>query len=209
MSDDRFGAIAIHPDPAPPSQRPKKTTRPKPGQRSKPDRPGPGQKKTPRWPILAAIPVVLLLLYGAGGFLLGPSLVTGYLSDSLQQIANMGCMAGEVRFNPFTMRLQLHDVTSDVGGDNGLSGQSSAPEVPLFKADRVAMDLNLISLLRSDLACNQLDIQGLTISLIRYPNKSYNLPSPVKVPRPTPMPPSFSRSIISGSATAKFSLTTV
>jgi len=177
MSDDRFGAIAIHPDPAPPSQRPKKTTRP--GQRSKPHKPTPEHKKAQHWPILAAIPVVLLLLYGAGGFLLGPTLVSGYISDSLQQMANMGFTAGEARFNPFTMRLQLHDVTSDVAGDNGQLDQSSAPEVPLFKADRVAMDLNLISLLRSGLACNQLDTQGLTISLIRYPDKSYNLPPPV------------------------------
>ncbi len=180
MSDDRFGAIAIQPDPAPPSQRPKKPTRPKPGQRSKPHKPTPDHKKTPRWPILAAIPVVLLLLYGVGGFLLGPTLVTGYLSDSLQQMANMGFTAGEARFNPFTMGLQLHDVTSDADGDIGQSGQSSAPEVPFFKADRVAMDLNMISLLRSGLACNQLEIQGLTISLTRYPDKSYNLPPPAK-----------------------------
>ena len=180
MSDDRFGAIAIHPDPAPPSQRSKKPPRPKPGQRSKPDKPGPGQKKTPRWPILAAIPVVLLLLYGAGGFLLCPSLLTGHLSDSLQRMANMGFTVGEARFNPFTMRLQLHDVTSDVAGDNTQPGQSSAPEVPLFKVDHVAMELNLISLLRNGLACKRVNLQGATISLIRFPDKSYNTPPPVK-----------------------------
>jgi len=180
MSDDRFGAIAIHPDPAPPSQRSKKPPRPKPGQRSKPDKPGPGLKKTQRWPILAAIPVVLFLLYGAGGFLLGPSLVAGYLSDSLRQMANIGFTAGEARFNPFTMRLQLHDITSDVTGDNGQPGQSSAPEVALFKVDHVAMDLNPGSLLRDGLACNRLDVRGLTISLIRYPDKSYNLHPPAK-----------------------------
>lgn len=177
MSDDRFGAITIQPDPGtPPQPQPKKSARPKPGRRSKPDRPDQGAKKNRTWLILAAIPICLFLIYGAGGFLLGPSLLTDYLTTSLQQVINVDPIIGKARFNPFTMRLQLHDITSEPVPVDQQSDRPSAPQPPLFTIDQLGIDLNPMVLLGKKLSANHLEIQGLTISLIRHPDQSYNLP---------------------------------
>jgi len=181
MSDDRFGAIAIHPDPATPQKRAQKTPRrPKPGQRPQSGKPVQDDQRIKRWLILAAIPVLLLLIYGAGGFLLGPSHLADYLLDSLYERTNVGLTAGKARFNPFSLRLELSDVTSDLSGAAGQSGQSSTSEASLVKIDHLAMDLKLSSLLGQNLSCTRLDLRGVTVSLIRYPDKSYNLPTPAK-----------------------------
>ncbi len=177
MSDDRFGAITIQPDPGAPAPRPKKPARPKPGRRSIPDRPDQGAKKSRRWLILAAIPICLLLIYGAGGFLLGPSLLSDYLATSLQQVINVKPSTGKARFNPFTMRLQLHDITSAGIPVDQQSHHPSTPEPPLFTIDQLGIDVSPLALLGGNLSGNHLEIQGLTISLIRHPDKSYNLPS--------------------------------
>lgn len=166
IMSDRFGTISIHPEPAPPQAK-----RTKSGRRQTPKKPVPGPKKTRRWLSLLAIPVFLITAYGAGGFLLGPSLLTGYLSDRLQQTADIGLTAGEARFNPFTLQLQLDAVSTTEGG------QLSAPESPLLQIDHFLIDLDLIGLLRNGLACNRLEVRGLTLSLIRHPDRSYNLPS--------------------------------
>jgi hypothetical protein len=177
MSDDRFGAITIQPDPGTPPPQPKKPARPKPGRRSKPDRPDQGAKKNRTWLILAAIPICLFLIYGAGGFLLGPSLLTDYLTTSLQRVINVDPSTGKARFNPFTMRLQLHDITSEVIPVDQQSDRPSTPEPPLFTIDQLSIDLSPMALLGGNLSGNHLRIQGLTISLIRHPDKSYSLPS--------------------------------
>ena len=172
---DRFGAISINPDPAPPSQRPKKPkAKPAPPSRPRPKKPASVPKKSQRWFILAALPVCLLAAYSAGGFFLAPSLLTRYISNSLQQTANIGLTAGEARFNPFTMRLQLGDISTVATTG---SKQPPTPETTLVHIDHLLINLHLIALLRNSLACNSLEIKGLTASLIRYPDKSYNLPS--------------------------------
>lgn len=165
---DRFGTISIHPEPAPPSQ---KARRAKPGLRPTPKKSVPGSKKTRRWRFLLAIPIFLFGAYGAGGFFLAPSLLTGYLSDSLQQSANMGLTAGEAHFNPFTLRLQLDNIATTE------SGRTSATGSTFLKIDHFRIDLNLLALLRKGLACKRMEVQGLELTLIRYPDKSYNLPS--------------------------------
>jgi hypothetical protein len=171
---DRFGAISINPDPAPPSQRPKRPkTKPVPPSRPRPEKPATGPKKSRRWLILAALPIFLLAIYSAGGFFLAPLLLTQYISNSLQQTANIGLTAGEARFNPFTMRLQLGDVSTRAID----STHSPMPETTLVHIDHALINLHLIALLRNSIACKSLEIKGLTASLIRYPDKSYNLPS--------------------------------
>ncbi len=170
---DRFGTISINPDPAPPSQRLKRPkVKPVPP-RPKPEKPVSGPKQSRRWLILPALPVFLIAVYSAGGFFLAPSLLTRHISNALQQTANIGLTAGEARFNPFTMRLELGDVsTRTTTGSN----QPPTPEATLLHIDYALIDLHLIALLRNSIACNSLEIKGLTASLIRYPDKSYNLP---------------------------------
>ena len=162
---DRFGAISINPDPAPPSQRPKRPkTKPVPPsrQRSKktPERPATGPKKSRRWLILAALPIFLLAAYSAGGFFLAPSLLTKYISNSLQQTADISLTAGEARFNPFTMRLQLGDISARAIG----SPQLPTSETTLLHIDHALINLHLIALLRNSIACKSLEIKGLTAS---------------------------------------------
>ena len=170
---DRFGTISINPDPIPPPQRPKR-----PKAKRAPSRPtdktAAGQKKSRRGFILAALAVFLIAAYSAGGFFLAPALLTSYLSNSLQQAVNIGLTAGEARFNPFTMRLQLSDVSTIATTD---SNQPATPETTLLHIDHALINLHLLALLRNSLACNSLEIKGLSASLIRYPDKSYNLPS--------------------------------
>ncbi len=163
---DRFGAISIHPEPAPPQQ----AKRAKPGLRPSSKKTVPGPKKTRRWIFLLAIPIFLISAYGAGGFFLGPSLLTGYLSDSLQQTTHMELTAGEVHFNPFTLRLRLDNVSIKD------TARSSAPESTFLKIDHTLIDLNLLALLRKGIACKRMAVQGSELTLIRYPDKSYNLP---------------------------------
>jgi hypothetical protein len=175
---DRFGAISINPDPTPPSQRPKRPkTKPVPPSRQRPkktpEKPATGPKKSRLWLILAALPIFLLAAYSAGGFFLAPSLLTKYISNSLQQTANIALTAGDARFNPFTMRLQLGDISARSIG----SPQLPTSETTLLHIDHALINLHLIALLRNSIACKNLEIKGLTASLIRYPDKSYNLPS--------------------------------
>ncbi|MBU4326846.1 MAG: DUF748 domain-containing protein [Proteobacteria bacterium] len=172
---NHFGTISINHEPDAPTQR---SRRQKPGRRSKPKKSAPNQTKSKRWLFLFIIPVFLISAYGAGGFFFGPSLLTGYLSNSLQQSTNLGLTTGEARFNPFTLQLQLRNVaTTD-------SSQSPDPEAALLKIDHLLIDLNLTALLRNGIACNRLEIQGLTLSLIRHPDKSYNLPNLVSETNP-------------------------
>ncbi|MCX5871257.1 MAG: DUF748 domain-containing protein [Deltaproteobacteria bacterium] len=133
-----------------------------------------GPKKSRRWFILAALPVFLIAAYSAAGFFLAPALLTRYLSNSLQQAADIGLTAGEAHFNPFTMRLQLDDVSTIATTD---VNQPPTPETTLLHIDHVLINLHLIALLHNSLACNSLEIKGLTASVIRYPDKSYNLPA--------------------------------
>ncbi len=173
---DRFGAISINPEPIPPSQHPKRPkAKPVPPSRPKPEKSVSGSNKSRRLYILGlCLPFFLIAAYSAAGFFLSPALLTRYLSNSLRQVADIGLTAGEARFNPFTMRLQLNDVsTIATSGSN----QPPTPETTLLHIDHVLINLHLIALLRNSLACNSLEIKGLTASLIRYPDKSYNLPS--------------------------------
>ncbi|MDD3814296.1 MAG: DUF748 domain-containing protein [Desulfocapsaceae bacterium] len=165
---NHFGTISINPEPDAPTPRPR---RQKTGRRSKPKKSTPNQTQSRRWLLLFIIPAFLMTAYGAVGFFFGPSLLTGYLSDSLRQSTNLGLTTGEARFNPFTLQLQLDKVATT---DNS---QGLAPETTLLKINHLLIDLNLMALLRNGLACNRLEIQGLTLSIIRYPDKSYNLPN--------------------------------
>ncbi len=97
----------------------------------------------------------------------------------------MGLRAGKARFNPFTLGLELSDVTSvfsGEGGQAGQAGQSSPAPAPLVRIAHLAMDLKFSSLLGQDLSCTRLDLRGVTVSLIRHPDGSYNLPAPVQNP---------------------------
>ena len=171
---DRFGTISINPDPAPPSHRPKRPkTKPAAPAKPKPEKSASVPKKSWRRFILPALPVFLLAVYSAGGYFLAPSLLTRHISNSLQQTVNIGLTAGKARFNPFTMRLELNDVSTTTSNDNQLPTPGNA----FLHIDHIRTDLHLVALLRNSIACNSLEIKGLTASLIRYPDKSYNLPS--------------------------------
>jgi hypothetical protein len=176
---DRFGAISINPEPAAPSPRPSKPSksRPLPSPKKPGRKPIRVDKKTKPWLFLLALPVFLVTAYSLGGFFLAPSLLLGYISDSFQQIAGIGLTADKAGFNPFTLRLKLSKISSvspeSVGGNN----QSASPASTLLHIDQLVMDVNLITVLRDSLACNHLDIQGLSLSLVRNQDNSYNLPT--------------------------------
>ncbi len=176
---DRFGAISINPEPASPSTRPSKPgkSRPQPPPKRPGRKPTRVEKKTKPWLFLLALPVFLVTVYSLGGFFFAPSLLLGYISDSFQQIAGIGLTADKASFNPFTLRLKLSKISSVSPESGGGNNQSASPASTLLHIDQLVMDVNLITVLRDSLACNHLDIQGLSLSLVRNQDNSYNLPT--------------------------------
>ncbi len=169
---DLFSTISINPESQVPAQRRKRA---KPARRPRSRKTDFGPKRSSHWlNFTLFIPVVLLALYGAWGFLLAPEQLTKLMSGYLLKTANIGLSAGEARFNPFTLRLQLRDIVSTA------SPQSAASTQPLLQIESLLIKLNLIALLRNNFVSSHLEIEGLSVDLIRHPNKSYNLPDPVR-----------------------------
>ncbi len=170
---DRFSTISITPESKVPAERRKRT---KPTRRPRSRKTDFGPQRPRHWLNFAwfIIPFVLIALYGAWGFLLAPAQLTKVLSGYLLKTANVELSAGEAHFNPFTLRLQLRDLVSIDSPQNAASAQ------PLLQIESLLVKLNLIALLRNNFVSSRLAIEGLSIDLIRQPNKSYNLPEPVR-----------------------------
>lgn len=175
MPDDRFGAIAIQPDPGalPP---PEKPARPRPVRRARPARRAPGGQKNRRWPIALAIFLCLPLVYGIAGFFLGAPLLVGHLAAAIHRLAGVDTTVDEARFNPFTLRLRLHAITGAPTADDRQPEQEPVAQAPLFTIDRLAIDLNPLTLLGNRLSGSHLEIQGLALTLTRHPDGTTNLP---------------------------------
>ncbi len=169
---DRFSTISITPESKVPAQRRKRS---KPARRPRSRKTDFGPQRPRQWRnFVWFIPVVLLALYGAWGFWLAPAQLTKFLSGYLLKTANIELSAGEAHFNPFTLRLQLRDLVSTDSAQHAGSAQ------PLLQIESLRVKLNLIALLRNNFVSSRLEIEGLLINLIRQPNKSYNLPEPVR-----------------------------
>lgn len=178
IMSDRFGAISITPPTGDTPLPPQRKTPQRPGSRpqSSRKRSRPEQEKNRSILLLVLIPVALLLAYGGGGFLFGAPLLVQRFSSLLEESVGMSMQAQEARFNPFTLRLQLTNTT--------ITAAASKEEQPLINIAHLAINLNLLTLLRGGIASDDLDIHGLNANIIRHQDRSYNLPAPTHANTP-------------------------
>jgi hypothetical protein len=119
------------------------------------------------------VAAALLAAYTAFGFLLVPRLVAGLVRSQVEQRWHRAAAVGEVRFNPFTLELELRDLAVP-DADGG----------PLLGVKRLYLNLQLASLflLAPDFKAIALDEPR--IRLVRRPDGRLNLQDFVPPPDP-------------------------
>jgi hypothetical protein len=161
---DHFSSISIHPDTEP---QPPKVTRPH--RKREPVGKKILKDLLPRNPYLISALVAALLfgIYCGVGFLLVPALFKGSLAKYFQKHTDMALTIGETEFNPFNFHLHLADIS--------ISHDTDIKKEPEFlKAADLLIDIDPISLLRNNLVCKAIQINKLSIAIIRYNNIKYN-----------------------------------
>jgi hypothetical protein len=173
---DHFSTISINPDPAP---QPPQVTRP-------PRKREPAGKKIlesllPRNPYLITALIVALLfgIYCGGGFLLVPPLLKGSLIKYFQKNTEMELTIGKTEFNPFNFHLHLAELSINHDPD-------AKKEPVVLKAADLLINVDPIALLRNNLACKALQIDKLSVNIIRYSDKKYNVSQVFKTSASTP-----------------------
>ncbi len=163
---DRFGSIAISPD--------KKVPTLKETESPSPRRPGPPkkQKEKQRGALLFALGTFLLFtFYFLAGVYLAPGLLQKYLPHYLYEKTGLELELETIQFNPLNFQLTVKEIQARL--------PESGASTPLLQAESLFMDLDLTSLLRNGFVCDSLKIEGLQLNLIRFKDKSYNLPPPL------------------------------
>ncbi|HEX4325793.1 MAG TPA: DUF748 domain-containing protein, partial [Burkholderiales bacterium] len=117
-----------------------------------------------RWKRWAAGAAGLLVVYALGGFLLVPYLIRNQVPKiALSELERKGEI-GEVKFNPFTLRLELHDLR--------LSETAGAP---LFGVGALTVDLDWISLPRRAWSFGEIHIVSPSASLAVARDGRFNI----------------------------------
>ena len=162
---DNYSSISIDPDTKP--QSPKVI---KPHKKREPAGKKIIRKLPPLNPYLIAALVAVLLfgIYCGAGFLVVPVLINARLCQYFQKHTGMELVIGETRFNPFTFRAHLTDIT--------VSNDTESKKEPVFlKTADLLIDLKPLLLLRDNLVCESLQISGLSVTIIRHNDKKYNV----------------------------------
>jgi hypothetical protein len=112
------------------------------------------------WGALAA----LLLAYTLAGFYGVPRLVAGFARDLVRADYGRELVVGEVRFNPYTLALEVRDLSlPDADGQ------------PLLAFQRLFLDLQLNSLWRRALSFREVSLDGLVVNAVLRPGGELNL----------------------------------
>lgn len=106
----------------------------------------------------------MLATYAAVGFLLVPALIRHQLSSFAQTTLARQASAGEVRFNPFTLRLEAHDVRLD-----------EADGRPLFSVAKLIVEPQWRSLVRRAWSFAEIRITAPNANLVVTPDGRFNL----------------------------------
>jgi hypothetical protein len=175
---DHFGNISITPS-APASATPG-PEKPRPGKRQDrkplPEKKRASKKKRPPSAgrsnkvvfILAAVLILLPLLYSLGGFWLVPLYMSRALPARLAERTGMTMSLQAIDFNPFTFKFSVQGLRLQPARP-----VSATPE--MLAVARIDADLAPLSLLRSDLVSNSLAIEGLELNIIRSQDNQYNI----------------------------------
>ncbi|MBT8362321.1 MAG: hypothetical protein KJO32_15335, partial [Deltaproteobacteria bacterium] len=168
-SSDLFGSISISPE--------QNTTQPEPEPETKQSPPRKKQTKLPqrqkktsgrgkvKWLVLL---ILLVSAYSAAGFLLVPYLVKNVLPDYVESRLQVGFSVDKAIFNPFNFDLELHNLELE-------TITADKPSTQFLTAQMLEVDFDLLSLLRGDLVCSSMSVDGLKMMLSREQNKQYNI----------------------------------
>ena len=114
-----------------------------------------------RW---AAGAVVLLALYAAAGFWLVPALIRQQISSFAHTTLARQATVGDVRFNPFTLRLEANDVRLD-----------EADGTPLFSVGQLTVEPQWRSLLRRAWSFAEIRVTSPNANLMVTPGGRFNV----------------------------------
>ena len=106
----------------------------------------------------------MLAAYAAVGFWLVPALIRHQLSSFAQTTLARQATAGEVRFNPFTLRLEAHDVRLD-----------EADGKPLFSVAKLVVEPQWRSVVRRAWSFAEIRITAPSANLVVTPDGRFNL----------------------------------
>ena len=123
-----------------------------------------------RWPVRLAIGLAgLLALYALAGFLLVPWLAQRQLPPRVGERLGLELTLGTLRFNPFTLRAEAHDIAL-VWPDGE----------PLLTATRAAADLDWVGLFTRRWTLAALELDAPKLELLRETDGSFALPQPAE-----------------------------
>jgi len=188
---DPFGSISIaedQPDRQPDDQEPEvvigppeaetreETSGPLPSEQHHSGLPheGPGKRKIPsrssgRGKQMLAATLLFFLTYCLIGFLGVPyflqSLLPGIAAKNMQRQVTFG----SVRFNPFTLVLQLDNTIIGPQLDN-----ADDTIDPIFSAARIEANISSLSLLQGQFICSSLTAENLFLHILRREDNTYN-----------------------------------
>lgn len=131
-----------------------------------------------RWLIIAGISAVVVGAYAAGGFLGVPALVDSEAREFVRASYGRELVLGKVRFNPFTLALEVEKLEIPDADGN-----------PLLGFDRLDVNLGLSSLWRRALSFQSIRLDGLDVNAVIRPGGALNLADLVPKPATTASPP--------------------
>ena len=165
---DHFGNISI--SPAGPAQPKKKTTRTQPAKKAARKAPPPRRPRNTSALIIALVAIALLLtIYFFTGFWGVPKFLSSWLPAKVRNSVGMELSLQEVRFNPFTFRLELAETSLTPMGSEGK---------PILSFSNLNARFAPLSLLRGDFVTTSLTISQLSAEAVRNADNSYNF-SPI------------------------------
>ncbi|MDP2326215.1 MAG: DUF748 domain-containing protein, partial [Gammaproteobacteria bacterium] len=133
------------------------------------------QKRRYLGPVIAA--VALLAVYTLAGFLVVPSVLANLARDTVKAEYRRELQIGQIRFNPFTLRLELEKVSLP-----------DADRSPLLAFDRLLVDLELNSIWRRALSFRAIAVDGLAVNAVIRRGGVLNLsdlqPATARGPKP-------------------------
>lgn len=131
-----------------------------------------------RWLVIAGISAVVVGAYAAGGFLGVPALVDSEAREFVRASYGRELVLGKVRFNPFTLVLEVEQLEIP-DADGG----------PLLGFDRLGVNLGLSSLWRRALSFQSITLDGLDVNAVIQPGGTLNLADLAPKPATTAPPP--------------------
>ncbi len=118
----------------------------------------------PRYAVAGLVVAGLVVLYAALGFLVVPRLVTSLAQDTVKADYSRDLAIGAVRFNPFTLTLEVDQLAlPDADGS------------PMLGFERLLVDLDLNSIWRWALSFRAINLDGLAVNAVVRKGGSLNL----------------------------------